>query len=66
MDVAGAWRCVEDEIVEFAPVGIGDELFQRIRGHAAAPEGGGSGGDEETNRQELDTILLDGDNDRSY
>ena len=60
MDVAGAWRGVEDEIVELAPVGIGNELLQGAGGHAATPESGRGGGDEEADGEELDTVFLDG------
>ena len=35
--VAGTWRCIEDEVVELAPVGIGNELFQRISCHTSTP-----------------------------
>ena len=60
MDVAGAWRGVEDEIVELAPVGIGNQLLQGAGGHAATPESGRGGGDEETDGEQLDTVFLDG------
>ena len=48
MDVAGARRRVEDEVVELAPVCIGDKLLEGTRRHAASPECGSGGGDEET------------------
>ena len=60
VDVARARRGVEDEVVEIAPVGIGDELFQGVRRHASAPEGSGVWRYEEADGEELHTILLDG------
>ena len=40
MDIARTWRSVEDEIVQVAPVGVGDELLQCVGRHSAAPQGG--------------------------
>ena len=37
LDVAGAGRHVDDEVVEVAPVGIAQQLGQRLRDHRAAP-----------------------------
>ena len=60
MNVAGSRRCVENEIVQLAPIGIGDELLQGIRGHAATPQGGRLRTDKESDTQQFDTIFLDG------
>ena len=60
MDVAGAWRGVEDEVVELSPVGIGNELLKGTGGHATTPEGGGGRRDEEADGEQFDTVLLDG------
>ena len=38
VDVTGSRRCVEDKIIEFAPVCIGNELFQGTGSHTATPE----------------------------
>ena len=61
VDVAGAGRRVEDEVVEFTPVGIPDELLEGVAGHASAPQCSLFGVDEEADAQHLDAILLDGD-----
>ena len=58
MDVAGARRRVEDEIVEVAPVGVGDELLQGIGCHTASPQRCGVGIHEESDAQELHSIFL--------
>ena len=60
MYVAGARRCVEDKVVELAPVGIGYQLLQSTRSHSATPESGSGGGYEETDGEQFDSILLDG------
>ena len=62
MDVAGAGRCVDNEIVELAPVGLGDELLEGVAGHGAAPYGGLLGLDKESDGQNLDAPLLGGHN----
>ena len=58
MDVAGPRRRIEDEIVQLAPVGIGDELFQGRASHAAPPQGCGVGIHEETDAQQFHTVFL--------
>ena len=60
MDVTGAWRRIEDEVVQLTPVGIGYQLFQRIRCHTATPEGSRIRADKETNTEHLHTICLNG------
>ena len=62
VNVAGSGRKVYQEIIQFAPVGIGNQLFQGIACHTAAPQGSLVGVYEETDRQQLDTILFDRDN----
>lgn len=37
MDITGAWWEVDNEIVEFAPSSILNELFDGIAGHASTP-----------------------------
>ena len=65
MDVARARRKVYEEIVQLAPMGIFDELFDSIRGHASAPYDRALGVDKETDREHLHTILLDRLNERA-
>ena len=62
MDVAGAWRRVENKVVQFSPVSIGNQLFQRVRRHASAPERSSIGRDEETYGEHLDAVGFDGTN----
>lgn len=61
VDVAGAGRCIEDEVVKVAPVGVADELFECVASHAASPKRGLVGVDEESDAQHLDAVLFDGD-----
>ena len=58
MYVACSGRCVEYEVVEVAPIGIGYELLQGIGCHSAAPQCCGVGIDEESDREHLDAIFL--------
>ena len=37
LDVSGAWRHVDDEIVQLAPVGILEQLLERLRHHRSPP-----------------------------
>ena len=48
MDIAGARRGVEDEVVEVPPVGVGNKLLQGTGGHTATPEGSSGGRYKET------------------
>ena len=65
MDVARARRSVEDEVVQRAPLCVGDELLEGVGGHAAAPEGGRIGIDEEADGEDFNAILLGGDEELS-
>ena len=58
VDVGSAGRRVEDEVVQLAPVGVGNELLQRVRGHAAAPQGGCVGVDEEADGEYLHSVFI--------
>jgi multidrug efflux pump subunit AcrA (membrane-fusion protein) len=40
LDVAGARRHVDEQVVQVAPVGLAQQLLQRLRGHRAAPDHG--------------------------
>ena len=59
MNVAGAWRCVENKVIQLAPVGIGYQLLQGAGGHTATPQSGCCGRYKEANRKQLNAILLD-------
>ena len=61
MNIARARRSVDDEIVEFAPIGIGNELFERVRSHGSAPKGGGLRIDKEADGEEFHAIFERGD-----
>ena len=61
MNIARARRRVDDEIVEFAPIGIGNELFERVRSHGSAPKGGGLRIDKEADGEEFHAIFERGD-----
>ncbi len=61
MDIRGTRRHVDEEIVEFAPVGIVDKLLQGIGGHRPAPEHRGVLVDKESYRQQFHAIALKGD-----
>ena len=60
MDVTGTRRSVEDEVIEFTPGSIGNELFQCVRCHSTTPERRSIWIDEEADRKQLDTISLNG------
>ena len=47
LDVAGARRHVDDQVVELAPVGVAEQLRQRLRDHRPAPDHGLFGVDQE-------------------
>jgi hypothetical protein len=40
LDVAGAGGHVDDQVVQVFPVGLAQQLLQRLRGHGAAPDHG--------------------------
>jgi hypothetical protein len=40
LDVAGARRHVDDQVVQVLPVGLAQQLVQRLGGHRAAPDHG--------------------------
>ena len=61
VDVTGARRGVEDEVVQVAPVGVAHQLLQGVAGHAATPQGSLFGVDKETDGEQLQPVLLDGD-----
>ena len=56
LDVPGAGRHVHDEVVEVAPVGIGQQLRQRLRDHGTAPDHRLLLLDEEADRHDLDAV----------
>jgi len=56
---------VNDKVVEFAPIGLFDELFESVRSHRTAPKHGAVFVDEETNRKEFHAVALYRDNEVS-
>ena len=62
VDVAGARRHVDDEIVQFTPIGLGDELTHGVAGHGTAPQHGFLLVHKETDGKHLHPILLQWDN----
>ena len=59
MDVTGARRGIQHEIIQFAPVGIGYQLFQRVAGHTATPQRSLIRVYKETDGKQFDTVFLD-------
>jgi hypothetical protein len=59
LDVAGAGRHVDDEVVEFAPVGVAEQLRERLRDHRAAPDHRLLLLDQEPDRHDLDAVRLE-------
>jgi hypothetical protein len=57
-DVAGARRHVDQQVVQVAPVGLAQQLVQRLRGHRAAPDHGLVGLDQEADRHHLHAVVL--------
>ena len=60
VNVAGARRGVEDEVVEFAPLRFGDELLEGVACHTATPQGGLVGIDKEADGEQFHAVFLDG------
>ena len=58
VDVGCARRHINEEVVEFAPVGIGDELTQCVACHTATPKHSAIFVDYETDGEQLDAIFL--------
>ena len=59
MNVAGAWRCVEDEVVKVSPFSIADELLECVASHAATPQGSLVGINKEADGEEFYAVFLD-------
>ena len=58
--IAGARRHIDEEVVELAPVSLGDELLEGVGGHAATPEHGAVGIHHQTDAQQLDAVAFHG------
>ncbi len=58
LDVAGAGRHVDDQVVEVAPVRLLEQLRQRLRDDRAAPHHRLVGIDQEADRDRLDAVTL--------
>ncbi len=59
LDVAGARRQVDHEIVELAPVGLAQQLLERAGDHRAAPYHGRFRVDEEADRHRLYAVAFE-------
>ncbi len=62
MDVAGTRRHINQEIIEFAPIGITNQLAQGIRRHAATPQHRGVFINKKTYRKQLHPVAFMGNN----
>ena len=60
VNVARARRRIENEIVQLAPIGIGNQLLQSVASHTATPQRCGVGVYEKADGKQLHTILFDG------
>ena len=58
LDVAGAGRQVDDQVVQVLPVGLAQQLLQRLGGHRAAPDHGFVLGHQEADRHDLHAVVL--------
>src|SRR3569832_1823138 len=56
LDVAGAGRQVDHQVVEVVPVGIVQQLLQRLGDHRATPDHGRFDVDQEADRHRLDAV----------
>ena len=59
LDVTGARRHVDHQVVEIAPVGLGHQLLQGSGGHRATPDHGRVVVGEEGHGHDFDTVGLD-------
>jgi hypothetical protein len=55
--VPGAWGQVDDQVVQLAPVDVGEELVDRLVQHGPAPDDGGVLLDKEADRHDLDRAV---------
>ncbi len=65
MNVARTRRKIDQKIVEFAPLGIANELFQGVASHSATPNKCRTRVDKKANRQNFYTIFLNRHNQRA-
>src|SRR6266571_1375220 len=56
LDVAGAWRHVDDEVVDIAPARVLEQLLEGLRHHRPAPHHRGIDVDEKADRDRLDAV----------
>ena len=59
LDITGAWRHVDDQIIQVAPCGLGDQLQQRTGDHRAAPDHRRVVVSQERHGHHFDTMGLD-------
>ena len=60
LDVTGAGRHVDDQVVQIFPIGLAQQLLKCLRGHGAAPNHGFVLVHQETNRHHLNAIVFHG------
>ena len=58
LDIAGAGRHVDDQVIEVTPVGLFQQLRQRLRHDRAAPHHRFVGVDHETDRRDLQAVVF--------
>ena len=59
LDVAGAGRHVDDEVIEVTPVGVLQQLLQRLRHHRAAPDHRRVDVDQKADRHRLQPVRFE-------
>ena len=62
MYVARTGGQVKQQVVQFAPIAIVDDLIEEVGRHRTAPNCGAVGIDEKSHRQHLDTVFFGGNN----
>ena len=58
LNVAGAGRHVDDQVVQVFPVGLAQQLLQRLGGHGAAPDHGFVLRHQKTDGHDLQAVVL--------
>jgi hypothetical protein len=58
LDIASTGRHVDDQIIKLFPVGLAQQLLQRLGGHRAAPNHGFVLADQKSNGHDLHTIVF--------
>jgi hypothetical protein len=58
LDVPGTGRHVDDQVVDVVPVGLAQQLLERLRRHRPAPDHRVVLLDQKTDRHHLDAVVL--------